>query len=73
MSEYVRLVVDKLVNGKRPAPEEISTAFEAILVETDFIACSPAAPLACQPSVSSGDAGASDAGVADAAAADAGG
>ena len=31
MSEYVRLVVDKLVNGKRPAPEEISTAFEAIL------------------------------------------
>jgi anthranilate phosphoribosyltransferase len=31
VSEYVRLVVDKLVNGKRPAPEEISTAFEAIL------------------------------------------
>jgi phosphate transport system substrate-binding protein len=58
------------------ATSEDPAAFEAILVETDFIACSPAAPLACQPSVSSGDAGASDAGdadVTDAATADAGG
>lgn len=31
MSEYVRLVVDKLAAGKRPTQDEMSTAFEAIL------------------------------------------
>jgi phosphate transport system substrate-binding protein len=36
-------------------------AFEAILVASDFIACSALGPLACQPSAPSADAGAPDA------------
>ncbi len=47
-------------------------AFEAILVESDFVACSPSAPLECQTSTPSADAGASDAGASDGGALDAG-
>jgi phosphate transport system substrate-binding protein len=57
------------------ATAEDPAAFEAILVQSDFIACSPAAPLACQVSAPVGDAGVADGGGAaapDAAAVDAG-